>query len=122
MGARLSIVAGLVVGIAVAALVLGGLVALTPDPTAPPTPAPASTPTAAPSVAVSAAPSASLVPIVSPPGASASPPGPSASPPGGSASPPGAAAFHVDGALGGIGPDVMATGVKTIPPGVDVTP
>ena len=32
MRARLSIVAGLVVGIAVAALVLGGLVALTPDP------------------------------------------------------------------------------------------
>ena len=27
-----------------------------------------------------------------------------------------------DGALGGIGPDVMATGLKTIMPGVDVTP
>ena len=26
-----------------------------------------------------------------------------------------------DGALGGIGPDVMATGLKTILPGVDVT-
>ena len=27
-----------------------------------------------------------------------------------------------DGALGGIGPDVMATGLETILPGVDVTP
>jgi cytochrome c biogenesis protein CcmG, thiol:disulfide interchange protein DsbE len=27
-----------------------------------------------------------------------------------------------DGALGGIGPDIMATGLKTILPGVDVTP
>ena len=27
-----------------------------------------------------------------------------------------------DGALGGIGPDVMAEGLKTILPGVDVTP
>jgi thiol-disulfide isomerase/thioredoxin len=81
MRARLSIVAGLVVGIAVAALVLGGLVALTPDPTAASTPVPASRPTAIPSVVVSAAPSASLEPI--------------ASPPSGSASAPAAAAFHI---------------------------
>lgn len=94
MRARLPIVAGLVAGIAVAALVLGGLVALTPDPTAPSTPAPTSTPTTAPSVVASAAPGASLAPI--------------ASPPGGSASPPGAAAFHV--------------GQPAILPGVDVTP
>jgi hypothetical protein len=78
MRARLSIVAGLVAGIAVAALVLGGLVALTPDPTARSTPAPASTPTTAPSVVASAAPSASLAPTASPPGGSASPPGPAA--------------------------------------------
>jgi hypothetical protein len=27
-----------------------------------------------------------------------------------------------DGALGGIGPDIMARGLRTILPGVDVTP
>ena len=140
MRARLSIIAGLVAGIAVAVLVLGGLLALTPDPTAPSTHAPASSPTAIPSAVVSAAPSASVAP-----GASLAPIAPS---PGGSPSVPAPAAFHVgqpapaltapkvgggmfwidaagivrDGALGGIGPDVMAAGSKTILPGVDVTP
>ena len=51
MKARLSIVAGLMVGVAVAALVLGGLVVFAPDPPprATPTP-PRALPTATPSV------------------------------------------------------------------------
>jgi cytochrome c biogenesis protein CcmG, thiol:disulfide interchange protein DsbE len=57
MWARLSIVAGLLFGIAVAALVLGGMVAFAPDP------APRST--AAPSLAVATA-SPSVVPSVAP--------------------------------------------------------
>ena len=48
MWARLSIVAGLVVGVAVAGLVLGGMVAFAPDPPPPSTPAP-SAPVASPS-------------------------------------------------------------------------
>jgi cytochrome c biogenesis protein CcmG/thiol:disulfide interchange protein DsbE len=59
MKAYLSIVAGLVVGVAVAGLVLGGLFALTPDP--PPLATPSSPPviaTASPSVAASTPPSA----------------------------------------------------------------
>jgi thiol-disulfide isomerase/thioredoxin len=66
MWARLSIVAGLVVGVAVAGLVLGGLLAFTPDP------APASTP--APTLAVASA-SPSPPPSASP----SSTPAPSAS-------------------------------------------
>jgi hypothetical protein len=120
MWARLSIVAGLVLGIAVGALVLGGLVALTPVPTAPSTPVPVSSATAIPSVVVSAPPSASAAPSASlAPSAS---PGPSASPPGGSASAPDTAGIVRDGALGGIGRDVMAAGSQNALPGVDVTP
>ena len=110
MNSRLSIVAGLVVGVAVAALALGGLLVLVPDPPPPATPSPPIViATASPSATVSAPPSAS--------------PGPSAS----SArrlgrSAPGPEAIVRDGALGGIGPDVMATGLETILPGVDVTP
>ena len=61
MWARLSIVAGLVVGVAVAGLLLGGMVAFAPDPPPPATPVP-SRPIA--SASASLAPSAS-------PGASA---------------------------------------------------
>jgi thiol-disulfide isomerase/thioredoxin len=64
MKALLSIVAGLVVGVAVAGLVLGGLVALAPDPTVPATPTPSIAiatpgPSAAASASASATPSAS---------------------------------------------------------------
>jgi hypothetical protein len=158
MLARLAIVAGLVVGIAVAGVVLGGLVALAPDQPAP-------------SVALPSGPAASASP--SPPGTDDPSSPPSAAPSGSVAMVDGP--FHVidvredegavaafaaqlgatfplgldtdgkaqaawdaialpvhlwidqagivrDGVLGGIGPDVMATGPKTILPGVDVTP
>ena len=60
MKARLSIVAGLVVGVAVAGLLLGGLFALTPDPPPVATPSPpVAVATASPSAAASTAPSAS---------------------------------------------------------------
>ncbi len=60
MKARLSIVAGLVVGAAVAGLLLGGLFALTPDPPPVATPSPpVAVATASPSAAASTAPSAS---------------------------------------------------------------
>jgi thiol-disulfide isomerase/thioredoxin len=67
MWARLSIVAGLVVGIVVAGLVLGGIFAFAPDPPPPSTPAP-TTPlaTSSPSPAVSAAPAAIPSPTASP--------------------------------------------------------
>jgi thiol-disulfide isomerase/thioredoxin len=66
MWARLSIIAGLVVGVAAAGLLLGGILAFAPDPAPPSTPAPSST-----AVAVSPSPSASSAPT--------STPGPSAS-------------------------------------------
>ena len=44
MWARLSIVAGLVVGVVVAGLVLGGILALAPEPPPPSTPAPTTAP------------------------------------------------------------------------------
>lgn len=64
MKARLSIVAGLVVGVAVAGLLLGGIVALAPDPPPLSSPAPSlaivsATPSASPSIVPSALPSAS---------------------------------------------------------------
>jgi cytochrome c biogenesis protein CcmG/thiol:disulfide interchange protein DsbE len=66
MKARLSMVAGLVVGVAVAALVLGGLVVFAPDPPPLATPSPPlAIASASPSAAVSASPSASVVPSVS---------------------------------------------------------
>jgi thiol-disulfide isomerase/thioredoxin len=72
MWARLSIVAGLFAGVAVAALVLGGLLFLTPAPVPAFTPAPSETPLVSPS-AVVASPTAS--PASASPGASASPSG-----------------------------------------------
>ena len=74
MWARLSIVAGLVAGIAVAALVLGGILALAPDPLPASTPVPTSpiatsspTPTeiatSSPSPTASAVPSASAADV-----------------------------------------------------------
>jgi thiol-disulfide isomerase/thioredoxin len=66
MWARLSIIAGLVVGVAAAGLLLGGILAFAPDPAPPSTPAPSST-----AVAASPSPSASSAPT--------STPGPSAS-------------------------------------------
>ncbi len=62
MWPRLSIVAGLVAGIAVAVVVLGGIVAFAPDPAPTVTPVPTVVPTAAPApsaAAASASPSAS---------------------------------------------------------------
>ena len=73
MWARLSIVAGLVVGVAVAGLVLGGMVAFAPDPPPPSTPVPSRA-----VATVSASAVASVAPSTSP-GASAG----------------GGAAFHV---------------------------
>ena len=66
MKARLSIVAGLVVGVAVAGLVLGGLVAFAPDPPPPATPSPPlAIATATPSAVASIPPSASPSPSAS---------------------------------------------------------
>ena len=111
MNARLSIVAGLMVGVAVAALAARG--------------APGARPRSA--AACDAEPAdrhrdrepvgRGLRSAERLPGPSASiAPGPSAS------SAVGPEAIVRDGALGGIGPDVMATGLETILPGVDVTP
>lgn len=63
MWARLSIVAGLVVGIAVAGLLFGGILAFAPDP-APPSAPPASSavPSAGPSATATAAPTVTPVP------------------------------------------------------------
>jgi thiol-disulfide isomerase/thioredoxin len=88
MWPRLSILAGLLAGVAVALLVIGGILAFAPEPTAAPTPAPqpsGSIGVASPSPSV-VEPSASPTPS----GASGSPPA-SASPAGGSA----AGLFHV---------------------------
>ena len=64
MWARLSIVVGLVAGIAVAALLLGGILAFAPEPAPPVTPAPtvvlaSPSPIASPSASAAASPSAS---------------------------------------------------------------
>jgi cytochrome c biogenesis protein CcmG/thiol:disulfide interchange protein DsbE len=89
MWPRLSILAGLLAGVAVALLVLGGILAFAPEPSAAPTPAPQ------PSGSIGvASPSPSVVapsPSPTPSGASGSPPG-SAQPPDGSAA---AGLFHV---------------------------
>ena len=88
MWPRLSILAGLLAGVAVALLVLGGILAFAPEPAAAPTPAPQPSG----SIAV-ATPSPSVVepsPSAPPSGASQSPPG-SAQPSDGSA----AGLFHV---------------------------
>ncbi len=146
MWARLSIIAGLLAGVAVAVLVLGGLLFLGPGPTPavndPPSsavpsaspsvvmPSPTATPTASPSASPSPTPSGS---------AAASPSASAARSPSASAAG-SAALFDVgeaaprlvvpkvgggivrDGALGGIGPDDMARGLGKILPGVKVTP
>ena len=67
MSPRLSILAGLLVGVVVAALALGGLVALSPDPVPPSTPDPSvavasASPSPSGSVAPSSGPSASAAP------------------------------------------------------------
>jgi thiol-disulfide isomerase/thioredoxin len=84
MWARLSIVAGLVAGILVGALVLGGILVLAPAPVSEPTPAPTVT-----LPSPSADPSAALVPSASP--------GPSGSPDAGASGPTssGAALFGI---------------------------
>jgi thiol-disulfide isomerase/thioredoxin len=85
MWPRLSILAGLLAGIAVALLVLGGIVAFIPEPAASPTPAPEpSGPIGSPSPSVA-------VPSPSPSGPAGSP-SPSAPPSGGSSL---AGLFHV---------------------------
>lgn len=66
MWARLSIVAGLVVGVAVAGLVLGGILAFAPDPAPPSTPAPSSAAASpSPSPIATAQPTATPVPSAS---------------------------------------------------------
>lgn len=84
MWPRLSIIAGLLTGVAAAALVIGGILVLAPEPSASPTPPPQ------PSASLGLEPTPSPTPAVSPVGSS----GPS---PTGSASPSGDAgsAFHV---------------------------
>jgi cytochrome c biogenesis protein CcmG, thiol:disulfide interchange protein DsbE len=108
MWPRLSIIAGLLTGVAVAALVIGGILVLAPGPVAPPTRAPVPSvslgpPSPSPSATASpsglGAPSASAS-GASPSGSGASPSGSGASPSGASpsgASPSGsgAALFHV---------------------------
>jgi hypothetical protein len=69
MKARLSIVAGLIVGVAVAGLMLGGLLALAPDPPAVAAPThPLAIETPSPSPEVSIPPSASPSPSAGLPG------------------------------------------------------
>jgi thiol-disulfide isomerase/thioredoxin len=66
MWARLSIVAGLVVGVAVAGLLLGGILAFAPDPAPPSSPAPPSAaPSASPSATATTIPTATPVPSAS---------------------------------------------------------
>ena len=143
MWARLSIIAGLLAGVAVAVLVLGGLLFLGPGPTPAVDPPSSAVPSASPSVAVpsptaspSASPSASSSPT--PSGSAAASPSASPSPtPSGSAaaspsaSAPGSAAlFHVGEVaprlvvpkVGGGTIDLMAGGLGKILPGVKVTP
>ena len=86
MWPRLSIVAGLFAGVAVAALVLGGILAFAPEPGALPTAAPE------PSGSIAAAPSPSDTPTPSPSGASASPSGSEAASPSAGAS---SGLFHI---------------------------
>jgi hypothetical protein len=103
MSSRLAILAGLLCGILVAAAVLGGIFVLAPETAGrPPTPSPVPSPSPT-------APASSAAPSV----------GPSGSPD----------AFWIDadgivrdGALGGIGPGIMARGLQSILPGVTVTP
>jgi hypothetical protein len=96
---RLSIVAGLVVGIVVAALLLGGIVFLGPDGLTGPDPTPLAAATPGPSSSPSGSPSP--LPSVDGPASPAISPGASAG-------------ASVDG--------VMATRVGAIMPGVAVTP
>lgn len=66
MWARLSIVAGLVLGVAVAGLVLGGILAFAPDPVSPATPSPSSAAASpSPSASASPEPSSTAVPSAS---------------------------------------------------------
>jgi hypothetical protein len=131
MWARLSILAGLLAGVAAAVLVIGGILAFAPEPGAAATPPPP--PSASPSVVPEPTASPSTVPTASPSTVSTASPStaPSQSPSasataGGSGSPVASAtgtAFHVgepDPALGGIGPGVMEAGLRTILPGVQV--
>jgi hypothetical protein len=99
MDSRVPIAAGLGSGVLVAVLLIVGIIALGPDPGA----ARASSPPPPPSA-----------------GASPTAAGPSAAPPSTSASP--NPSLGGDGAVGGIGPDIMAAGLRTIMPGADVTP
>ncbi len=141
MRGRLSIVAGLVVGVVVAGLLLGWIVTLAPDEPARTTPAPSRGPaTPSPSVVASAGPTAvaSASAVASEGAFHVSQPAPALvllRAGGGTidrASLKGKTVrvhFWIDsdgiirdGALGGIEPDVLVTGRKTILPGVDVTP
>jgi hypothetical protein len=94
MKARLSIVAGLIVGVAVAGLMLGGLLALAPDP---------------PAVASPTEPLVIETPSPTPKGSI---------PPRASASPSVSASASASATASGS----IAAGLTTILPGVDVTP
>jgi hypothetical protein len=139
MWPRISIVLGLLAGVAVAALVIGGLLFLGPAPVLvpPATPAPTVPATASPSPPPTASPSPSVIPsaspvVPSPPpsGSSASPSGspspsviPSASPSGSSPSPstlPVADLFHI----GEVVPALVVEKIDggKVLPGVTVTP
>jgi hypothetical protein len=131
MWPRISIVLGLLAGVAVAALVIGGLLFLGPAPVLVPlaTPAPTVPATASPSASPTASPSPSVVPSASPVAPSASPSGspspsvvPSASPGGSSPSPspPVAGLSHI----GEVVPALVVENVDggKILPGIKVTP
>jgi hypothetical protein len=132
MWPRISIVLGLLAGVAVAALVIGGLLFLGPAPVLVPlaTPAPTVPATASPNPSPTASPSPSVIPSASPVIPSASPsrsPSPSvipSAPPGGSSSspstPPVAGLFHI----GDVVPAMVVVKIDggKILPGVQVTP
>ena len=149
---RLAILVGLLAGIVVAALILGGIYALAPEsPTGVPTATAAPEASSAPASAqpsAGATPSSSEVPLVGPSASpSAEDEGTVAAfaeslaatfPLGLDATGAVSTAWDAlvlpvhlwidrdrivrDGALGGIGPDIMARGLQTILPGVTVTP
>jgi hypothetical protein len=126
MGGKTAITAGLVTGILAGAAVLGGILLLAPAPPpveASPSPAP---PTASPAPASPAPSIAAPSPSTAAPTAAAASSVVSQHAWGASApsvhSWIDAAGVVRDGALGGIGPDIMAAGLGSILPGVEVTP
>lgn len=89
MWPRLSIVAGLLAGVAVAVLILGGIVALAPDqaPTVTPVPTFATPPSPSPSPSAGASAGASVSPPPAPSGTGGDPSDDPSIPPGATVSP-----------------------------------